>query len=90
MIKLGNMFVLAWAWVTLGDDSASGCCHSLGKVRKVGGEWGTSRLSPNVLPQFFSCSRFHAQDELLPGGLAGAGCENLVFPKDGGGVSHSR
>ena len=43
-----------------------------------------------LLPQFFPCCRIYAQDELLPGGLAGAGCENLVFPKDGGGVSHSR
>ena len=41
-----------------------------------------------LLPQFFSCRRIYAQDELLSGGLAGAGCENLVFPQDGGGMSH--
>ena len=43
-----------------------------------------------LLPQFFSCRRIYAQDELLTVGLVGAGCENLVFPQDGGGVSHSR
>ena len=35
-----------------------------------------------LLPQFFPCCRIYAQDELFPGGLAGAGCEELVPPQN--------